>query len=115
MRGESLATRWPPARPVVPSSPAPVSTLVRRGMGNPSLKEVYGIGAGGRIRRSSASDFQYNAGIPMTSFRGSYLTRLSLPLSSVWLMTDIAEAKGQQGLYTRQAPQLLQVLRETAL
>jgi Fic family protein len=51
----------------------------------------------------------------MTSFRGNYLSRLSLPLSSVWLMTDIAEAKGLQGLYTRQAPQLLHALRDAAL
>jgi Fic family protein len=51
----------------------------------------------------------------MKTFRGNYLSRLSLPLSSVWLMTDIAEAKGLQGLYTRQAPQLLDALRETAL
>ncbi|HEY0515081.1 MAG TPA: Fic family protein [Thermoanaerobaculia bacterium] len=51
----------------------------------------------------------------MMSFRGNYLGRLSLPLSSVWLIGDIGEAKGRQELYTRQAPQLLQALRETAL
>jgi len=51
----------------------------------------------------------------MMSFRSNYLSNLSLPLSSVWLLTDIAEAKGRQDLYTRQAPRLLEVLRETAL
>lgn len=38
----------------------------------------------------------------MTSFRANYLTRLPLPLGSVWLLTDVAEAKGRQDLYTRQ-------------
>src|SRR5262245_30450874 len=52
---------------------------------------------------------------PMMSFRSGHLANLSLPLSSVWLLTDIAEAKGRQDLYTRQAPRLLEALRETAL
>jgi hypothetical protein len=51
----------------------------------------------------------------MTPFRTSYLTRLPLPLGTVWLLTNVAEAKGRQDLYTRQAPQVLQALRETAL
>src|SRR5436305_11075240 len=51
----------------------------------------------------------------MMSFRGNYLGHLALPVSSVWLMTDVAEAKGRQDLYTRQSPQLLKALRETAL
>src|ERR1700760_1380494 len=51
----------------------------------------------------------------MMSFRGNYLGRLTLPLSSVWLVGDVAEAKGRQELYTRQSPQLLKALRETAL
>ncbi len=51
----------------------------------------------------------------MTSFRTNHLTRLPLPLGTVWLLTDVAEAKGRQDLYTRQAPQVLQALRETAL
>jgi len=51
----------------------------------------------------------------MMSFRGSRLSNLQLPVSSVWLLTDIAEAKGRQDLFTRQAPQLLETLRETAL
>jgi Fic family protein len=51
----------------------------------------------------------------MMSFRSNYLSDRTLPLSVVWLLTDIAEAKGRQDLYTRQAPQLLEVLRETAM
>lgn len=51
----------------------------------------------------------------MMSFRGSRLSNLQLPVNSVWLLTDIAEAKGRQDLFTRQAPQLLETLRETAL
>ena len=51
----------------------------------------------------------------MMSFRGNYLGRLTLPVSSVWLVGDVAEAKGRQDLYTRQSPQLLKALRETAL
>jgi Fic family protein len=51
----------------------------------------------------------------MTSFRGGRLAHLTLPLSTVWLMTDVAEARGRQDLYTRQAPELLKPLRETAL
>lgn len=49
------------------------------------------------------------------SFRGGRLGAFALPLSSVWLLTDIAEAKGRQELYSKQSPQLLQILRETAL
>jgi hypothetical protein len=51
----------------------------------------------------------------MHSFRGGFLDRFTLPLGSVWLLTDIAEAKGKQALSTRQAPQVLAALRETAL
>jgi Fic family protein len=51
----------------------------------------------------------------MHSFRGGFLDRFSLPLSSVWLLTDIAEAKGQQSLSVHQPPQVLAALRETAL
>ncbi len=54
-------------------------------------------------------------GTIMMSFRGNFLSRLTLPVSSVWLVGDIAEAKGRQDLYTRQSPQLLKALRETAL
>lgn len=51
----------------------------------------------------------------MHSFRDGYLRRLQLPLSSVWLMTDIAEAKGRQGLFLRQPHQVIASLRQTAL
>src|SRR5688572_10585913 len=51
----------------------------------------------------------------MHSFRDGFLRRLQLPLSSVWLMTDIAEAKGRQRLFLRQPPQVIASLRQTAL
>jgi len=51
----------------------------------------------------------------MMSFRGGRLGKLALPAGTVWLLTDIAEAKGRQDLYARQAPQLLKALREAAL
>jgi len=51
----------------------------------------------------------------MRSFRDGFLHRLQLPLSSVWLMTDIAEAKGRQHLYLQQPPATLSSLRQTAL
>jgi Fic family protein len=51
----------------------------------------------------------------MYSFRDRFLHRQQLPLSSVWLMTDIAEAKGRQQLYLRQSPQVMASLREAAL
>ncbi|HEX5718753.1 MAG TPA: hypothetical protein VF179_21510 [Thermoanaerobaculia bacterium] len=51
----------------------------------------------------------------MYSFRDRFLHRQQLPLSSVWLMTDIAEAKGRQHLYLRQSPQAMASLREAAL
>jgi Fic family protein len=49
----------------------------------------------------------------MTFRRG--LRDFKLPLSTVWLMNDIAEAKGRQELYTKQAPQILKALREMAM
>lgn len=49
------------------------------------------------------------------SFRGDRLSSLSLPTAVVWLIDEIAEAKGRQALYTRQAPQVLKALREMAL
>ena len=51
----------------------------------------------------------------MMSFRGRRLAELRLPVGTVWLLTGIAEAKGRQALYTRQAPQVLRALREMAL
>ena len=51
----------------------------------------------------------------MMSFRGGRLRDLQLSLGTVWLATDIAEAKGRQALYTRQSPQVLEALRAMAL
>jgi Fic family protein len=49
------------------------------------------------------------------SFRGNYLGRLALPVSSVWLVGDVAEAKGRQDRYLDKPPEILTSLRETAL
>ena len=43
------------------------------------------------------------------------LGEFKLPLGTVWLMNDIAEAKGKQELYTKQSPQVLKALREMAM
>src|SRR5262249_34865692 len=51
----------------------------------------------------------------MMSFRGGRLAGLSFPLGTVWLLTDVAEARGRQDFYTQQAPQLLKALRDAAL
>ena len=51
----------------------------------------------------------------MMSFRNHRFRDFALPMSSVWLLNDIAEAKGKQELYTRQSPQILKALRELAL
>lgn len=51
----------------------------------------------------------------MMSFRSSYLSQLTLPLGSVWLMTDVAEAKGHSDLQLDKPPEILTSLRETAL
>jgi len=50
----------------------------------------------------------------MMTFRQG-LTEFKVPLSTVWLMNDIAEAKGWQDLDTKQSPQILKALREMAL
>ena len=51
----------------------------------------------------------------MNSFRNHRLRDHTLPMSTAWLLNDIAEAKGKQELYTRQSPQVLKALREMAL
>ncbi len=51
----------------------------------------------------------------MMTFRRNRLREFTLPISTALLMSDIAEAKGKQELYTRQSPQLLKALREMAL
>ena len=39
----------------------------------------------------------------------------TLPMQTTWYLTDLAEAKGKQELFTRQSPQKLKILREHAL
>jgi hypothetical protein len=39
----------------------------------------------------------------------------TLPTRTTWYLTDLAEARGKQALFTRQSPQKLKVLREHAL
>ena len=51
----------------------------------------------------------------MITFRNHRLRDFALPMSTAWLLNDIAEAKGKQELYTRQSPQALKALREMAL
>jgi Fic family protein len=51
----------------------------------------------------------------MNSFRNHRLRDFSVPMSTNWLLNDLAEAKGKQELYTRQSPQVLKALREMAL
>ena len=43
----------------------------------------------------------------MNSFRNHRLRDFSVPMSTNWLLNDLAEAKGKQELYTRQSPQVL--------
>ncbi len=40
---------------------------------------------------------------------------MSFPLGTVWLLTDIAEAKGRQDLHAQRPPETLTALRENAL
>lgn len=51
----------------------------------------------------------------MMTFRNHRLRDCAVPMSTNWLLNDLAEAKGKQALYTRQSPQLLRALREAAL
>jgi len=51
----------------------------------------------------------------MMTFRNHRLRDCAAPMSTNWLLNDIAEAKGKQELYTRQSPQLLKALRAMAL
>jgi Fic family protein len=51
----------------------------------------------------------------MMTFRDQRLRNHTLPMSTAWLLNDIAEAKGKQELFTRQSPQMLKTLREMAL
>lgn len=51
----------------------------------------------------------------MMTFRNQRLRDHTLPMSTAWLLNDVAEAKGKQELFTRQSPQMLKTLREMAL
>lgn len=51
----------------------------------------------------------------MNSFRNSRLRDHQTPLSTVWLLNDIAEARGRQELFTRQSPQVLKALGDIAV
>ena len=48
----------------------------------------------------------------MMTFRNRRLREHTLPMSTAWLLNDIAEAKGKQELFTRQPPQVLKARRE---
>ena len=37
-----------------------------------------------------------------------------MPMSTAWLLNDIAEYKGKQELFSRQSPQILKALRDSA-
>jgi hypothetical protein len=51
----------------------------------------------------------------MNSFRNNRLRDFAVPMSTNWLLNDLAEAKGKQEHYTRQSPPMLKALREMAL
>src|ERR1019366_89147 len=51
----------------------------------------------------------------MVTSRNHRLRDFAVPMSTNWLLNDLAEAKGKQELYTRQSPQVLNALREMAL
>ena len=51
----------------------------------------------------------------MNSFRNNRLRDHETPLSTVWLLNDIAESRGKQELFTRQSPQALKALRDTSV
>lgn len=51
----------------------------------------------------------------MMTFRQLASDPPTLPTRTMWYLTDLAEARGKQELFTRQSPQKLKVLREHAL
>ena len=51
----------------------------------------------------------------MKSFRNGRLRDVRVPVSTVWLLNDIAEYKGKQEVLTRQTPRFLKTLRDTAI
>jgi Fic family protein len=54
-------------------------------------------------------------GEAMSTLRQFLLSPPAIPATAVWYLTDLAEFKGRQELFTRQAPQRLKALREHAL
>ena len=50
----------------------------------------------------------------MNSFRDNRLRDYEMPMGTTWLLTDIAEYKGRQELYSRQSPRVLKALRDSA-
>ncbi len=51
----------------------------------------------------------------MMTFRQLAAEPPTLPTQTAWYLTDLAEARGKQELFTRQSPQKLKILREHAL
>ena len=51
----------------------------------------------------------------MRSFRNNRLRDHEILLSTVWLLNGIAVSRGKQELFTRQSPQILKALRDTAV
>jgi Fic family protein len=51
----------------------------------------------------------------MMTFRQFAADMTALPIRTTWYLTELAEARGKQELFTRQSPQKLKVLREHAL
>src|SRR3989441_2091060 len=51
----------------------------------------------------------------MMTFRQLAAEPPTLPTRTAWYLTDLAEARGKQELFTRRSPQKLKVLREHAL
>jgi hypothetical protein len=51
----------------------------------------------------------------MMTFRQLAAEPPTLPMRTMWYLTDLAEARGKQESFTRQSPQKLKVLREHAL
>src|SRR6266581_5821387 len=51
----------------------------------------------------------------MMTLRQLAVEPATLPMQTTWYLTELAEARGKQELFTRQSPQKLKVLREHAL
>jgi Fic family protein len=51
----------------------------------------------------------------MLSLDPDRLERVSVPVSTVWLLAECMEARGRQDLWTRQKPEILKALRDRAI